>query len=939
MVAKRYSLHLRSTLGSWADPCYNLGETSSTTRDGLTFRWLATQSSAADYAPANNSRLSGRRSPTTSAQILRIDLPDGPGKYRLWVALGALGTTTTQGMVLKDAAGTTLLTVAEASTSTGQVRDTTGAVFTTANWLKSNVSESGMAQAGSTTDITLAASASAITDFYVGKTVSITAGAGSGQIAEIIAYNGTTKVASIRGTWTAPNSSSTYDICDGGGAYFEFTTTGAYIELSRPSSRMDLACVELQYQPDPLTASSITDENGAGTLSTIYSHEPPGKKIGKVTSAAGLQSFTIQGAAATWFSVATIDGSPWLVSTSTRIPANLASVCPNITIRQTTPYETMDTDIPTPTVVDCSARETSGYLGAITSRTWLARKTIRDVTRGELWAGHQGQPFAGGDLSANSDAAFASLYNALTPDGTSWYRIRLQEGGSWNYITGNGLDLSGEKNFGTGGLVIEPDTGHDPILRTQFYKLQAAGVHWRNSLFIPSGNYSFLNEIMYGFTHWPKLRIEGNRIGHMYDAGETVANWSNWNSFILDRFHEQLALLDNSVWGVQNYMIVSGGRLSLEDGTRYIMTPVADVHRFSVGYYLNTPRDVFSNNDSYVELMDLKGANNPDQFTGLGAGVIKHGDWVQAGRPGDGFLYPYDANPNGNPGATWGTNEKCLNRVEKKVYAVQSATTGIASGTLNGGDGPQGGAGAGSIVDGGVTWVYLADFTLEATQHILMENIGFHTDGLTSSTDTGTAKIAPSHQSMIASNAGMLCPNDVVVINSTFATGAGRGIDAGYDGALHIELTSLVGPAERPIDGSTAVTMSNQYCTAGILRAFNSIIGYNSSSTIPGKVDLRNGSDFLAYQGNRAIDWTGIVGSPYRPGDILSGSFTARTGGSWGYSLNETTNPKTDVIMSDLSKQVHPLNGLAGGRMTEYHTVTITDAAAGSIQTTLTVNP
>lgn len=931
-MAKRYSLHLRSTLGSWGDPCYNLGETSDTTRDGLTFRWMATQSSAADYGSVNHARLSGRRSPTTAAQKLRITLPDGPGKYRLWLAIGALSTTTTCGAVVTDSLGATVLTVAESSTTGGNVKDATGASMSAANWLKSNVSLIGTAQAGSSASITLASDASAVDGFYVGKTVEIGSGTGSGQYKEITAYDGTTKVATIRGTWTtAPDATSGYTIYDGGGTYVEFTTTGTYIEIARPSSRMDLACVELEYVPDPLTAASISEESGSGTLSAIWSHEPAGKKIGKISSASGAQSFSVIGAASTWFAVATIDGAPWLVSTATRIPANLASLCANITIRQTTPYEIKDTDIATPTVVDCSARDLTGYLGAITSRTWMERKAIRDVTRGELWPGYQGQSFAS-DIAVNSDSAFATAYNALSPDGTSWYRIRLQEGGAWDYTAGNGRDLSGEKNFGTGGLLIEPDAGHDPIIRTKFYKLQGHGVHWRNSLLIPAGTYSFLNEIMYGFTKWPKLRIEGNRIGHMFDAGETVANWASWNSFILDRFHDQLALIDNIVWGVDNFMINSGGRLTLEEGTEYRMTPVADFHRCSVGYYLDTPRGVFADNHCYVELANIPAINNPDQFTGLAAGSIKHGDWAQTGRPGDGYMYAYSAYPNGNTSATWSVGNKCLNTTEKKVYEVQSVTTGVGSGTA-----PSGGAAAGSIVDGGVTWVYHSDFTLEATMHILMENVGLHTDGTTSSTDSGSAKIAPSHQVLQPSNAGMLCPNKIVVINSIFATGAGRGIDAGWDGELHMELTSLVGPAERPIDGTTAVTLSNQYCTAGTIRAFNNILGYNSSSTIPSKVDLRNGSDFLAYQGNRAIDWTGGAGAPYRPGDVLSGSFTSRTGGSWGYALNETN--AVDVVMSDLSKIMHPANGLAGGRATEYHVVTISDAASGSVQKTLTIAP
>lgn len=72
----------------------------------------------------------------------------------------------------------------------------------------------GTAQAGgTTTTIKLAAGASAVDDFYVGMTVSVTAGTGNGQTGEIISYNGTTKVATIAVPWsTGPDATSTYSI-------------------------------------------------------------------------------------------------------------------------------------------------------------------------------------------------------------------------------------------------------------------------------------------------------------------------------------------------------------------------------------------------------------------------------------------------------------------------------------------------------------------------------------------------------------------------------------------------------------------------------------------------------------------------------------------------------------------------------------------------------
>jgi len=76
----------------------------------------------------------------------------------------------------------------------------------------------GVAQAGGASTITLNASASSITDYYVGLAIAITASAGAGQVRTITAYNGTTKVATVDSAWTTnPANGSSFAIIQAAG--------------------------------------------------------------------------------------------------------------------------------------------------------------------------------------------------------------------------------------------------------------------------------------------------------------------------------------------------------------------------------------------------------------------------------------------------------------------------------------------------------------------------------------------------------------------------------------------------------------------------------------------------------------------------------------------------------------------------------------------------
>ncbi len=73
-------------------------------------------------------------------------------------------------------------------------------------------SHTAQGQAGTSTSITLAATASATDDYYNAMTVYISDGVGSGQIRTISDYDGTTKIATVSPAWTTnPDGTSVYE--------------------------------------------------------------------------------------------------------------------------------------------------------------------------------------------------------------------------------------------------------------------------------------------------------------------------------------------------------------------------------------------------------------------------------------------------------------------------------------------------------------------------------------------------------------------------------------------------------------------------------------------------------------------------------------------------------------------------------------------------------
>ena len=79
--------------------------------------------------------------------------------------------------------------------------------------LSRTIRETGTAQSGASGTITLQASATTVTDAFKRSYIYIISGTGAGQSREIIAYNGTTKVATVAPNWGVnPDNTSVYRI-------------------------------------------------------------------------------------------------------------------------------------------------------------------------------------------------------------------------------------------------------------------------------------------------------------------------------------------------------------------------------------------------------------------------------------------------------------------------------------------------------------------------------------------------------------------------------------------------------------------------------------------------------------------------------------------------------------------------------------------------------
>ena len=245
-------------------------------------------------------------------------------------------------------------------------------------------------------------------------------------------------------------------------------------------------------------------------------------------------------------------------------------------------------------------------------RPCSSRSVVKGVMDAEKWAGYEGQAFAS-DQTAAGIVDLNDKIAALTPDGTSWYRIRTQAG------TWTGVVVGSSGDFGTGGLLIEPDTGHEDVVMnfriTNFYTRK---VHWRNCVMVPprtdAENGMFFNYI--SSPHHTIQMFTGNRIGEYYGDDYDLAYALVWGTFYRTEFMEQIIIDENVIDGVGNFVSITGGRMiSLRDNDVKYM--VRDFCAVSPAYRFDTPRGVFADDGMYVSIVGSTIRKNPDIVQGL----------------------------------------------------------------------------------------------------------------------------------------------------------------------------------------------------------------------------------------------------------------------------------------------------------------------------------
>jgi hypothetical protein len=142
--------------------------------------------------------------------------------------------------------------------SSGQINPSAGNVGLVPS--DSFVIHTGTAQAGAASSVTLASSASATDNLYVGETVKIVSGTGAGQVRVVTAYTGSTKVATVGRAWiTNPDNTSLYVV-----QAIQSPLLDASLRVSLGTAGLDAVTVETGL--NARQALSIAAASGAGVL-------------------------------------------------------------------------------------------------------------------------------------------------------------------------------------------------------------------------------------------------------------------------------------------------------------------------------------------------------------------------------------------------------------------------------------------------------------------------------------------------------------------------------------------------------------------------------------------------------------------------------------------------------------------------------------------------
>ena len=269
----------------------------------------------------------------TAVDAINVETDPASIADAVWdaVTTGNVGAGTMGGLVGTAASGPSLSAIA------GAVWDEPAAGHVAAGSFGQSLQyeDSGLAQGGATTSVTLRAGASAINDFYKNGLIAVTSGTGTQQSRSITAYNGTTKIATVDRAWgtnpiagdgyivhpAAPSSSLTN--AGIAGAVWDEALTSHLLPGSTGAKLSSGSGVTFYANGDTVNPTVLQVASPKHTQVKITFSEP----VVMTTAANGalnLSNYTIPGL--TLIAVASLTSQQVLLTTSAQVPDFLYSL-------------------------------------------------------------------------------------------------------------------------------------------------------------------------------------------------------------------------------------------------------------------------------------------------------------------------------------------------------------------------------------------------------------------------------------------------------------------------------------------------------------------------------------------------------------------------------------------------------------------------------------
>lgn len=747
------------------------------------FGYISSSPVVANRSTVVDVRIAGDHTLTSLLFQARYDIP--AGNYRFRLAAGATGVTSAQEALVWDGGcidGATTVSTSNYTTYAGVTAFTLNryTIFGANLYKATTAGTTGAASAPTHTSGTASDGTVVWTFIKAALIRSFNTSVTSGSMLDAVSAIHT------NANWPANNAQSA-----------QVSVTSSFVTITRGQvAGLSLRHFAYNLQATPLQALNIFNEFGGAVVGNppVYAGQPVGyqvMRLAALSGAANIGNFSLSGSMAIYYGLETISGAVWIVQTAS-IPDSVVSgndAARTLVITQTDPDP----------LITGSPFANSRVLTVLTSNGRVLDETVRgrlstqsSLIIGSVEAAHVN--IWPGVARANvpplnvfqvaTSAAFMAVWDAIIPDGTSFYCIELLNGGSF---AGNISLLS--KNFGNGGLLITNAPGHDPEFNqiSTNNNIVVRGLHVdgiKQPMTPPGGAFFAWRFGPYNGSYANRLKFSNVRSGYMYKAGAVEPDVSNLaapgvgnsTAWISCDHAEQLIITDCVGDGTSQMLGCSGARI-LHVARNRNMRGTDDFMALAVQKATVDALGIFPDNNLYWLIEENLYDRELDY---AGFTTTAHRDFIQLRPTLDGSPWAAQRVFAKNL-INWAVGAFCFTP-NGEAYVVSSVTTGV------GGEVMPTGTGMGKI-DGGVVWNYAGLYDVNRTVNIVLRN-----NGMIASRDQ-SAQFANGQLFLDSINDYGVTPHalNVAAYNNIEASPATYGITLNHKGLMCAEFNTLAG--------------------------------------------------------------------------------------------------------------------------------------------------